>query len=85
MATTTFEIGDITIYRVVEQEGPPIGSCVCNHKPRSTRPFWHMQNTDRFEKSLADTSGALDQIDVKQHQLTETVCPCSAGTDREES
>jgi glyoxylase-like metal-dependent hydrolase (beta-lactamase superfamily II) len=115
MATTTFEIGDITIHRVVEQEGPLfnpleffptltsellaenrdwmadggyldrqngqvvlciqsylvrtqhhtilIDSCVGNHKPRPTRPFWHMLNTDRFEKSLADTGVALDQID----------------------
>jgi glyoxylase-like metal-dependent hydrolase (beta-lactamase superfamily II) len=115
MATTTFEIGDITIHRVVEQEGPlfnpreffptltpellaenrdwmtdggyldrqngqvvlciqsylvrtrhhniPIDSCVGNHKPRPTRPFWHMLNTDRFERGLVDTGVALDQID----------------------
>jgi glyoxylase-like metal-dependent hydrolase (beta-lactamase superfamily II) len=115
MATTTFEIGDITIHRVVEQESPLfhpleffptltpellaenrdwmtdggyldrqngqvvlcvqsylvrtkrhnilIDSCVGNHKPRPTRPFWDMLNTDRFEKSLADTGVALDQID----------------------
>ena len=105
MATTTFKIGDITIHRVVEQEGPffnpleffpsltpevleenrgwmteggyldrqsgqlvlciqsylvqtphhniLIDSCVGNHKPRPTRPFWNMLNTDRFEKGLA--------------------------------
>jgi glyoxylase-like metal-dependent hydrolase (beta-lactamase superfamily II) len=115
MAATTFEVGDITIHRVVEQEGPLfnpleffptltpellaenhdwmtaggyldkqngqvvlciqsylvrtkhhnilIDSCVGNHKPRPTRPFWHMLNTDRFEKSLAATGVALDQID----------------------
>jgi glyoxylase-like metal-dependent hydrolase (beta-lactamase superfamily II) len=115
MATTTFEIGDITIHRVVEQEGPLfnpleffptltsellaenrgwmtnggyldkqngqvvlciqsylvrtkhhnilIDSCVGNHKPRPTRPFWHMLNTNRFEKSLSDTGVAPDQID----------------------
>ena len=105
MATTTFKIGDITIHRMVEQEGPffnpleffpsltpevleenrgwmteggyldrqsgqlvlciqsylvqtphhniLIDSCVGNHKPRPTRPFWNMMNTDRFEKGLA--------------------------------
>ncbi len=115
MAKTTFEIGDITIHRVVEQEGPLfnpleffptltpdllaenhdwmmdggyldrqngqvvlciqsylvrtkhhtilIDSCVGNHKPRPTRPFWHMLNTDRFEKSLEDTGVAFEQID----------------------
>jgi len=115
MATTTFRIGDITINRVVEQEGPffnpleffptlkpevleenrgwmtqggyldrqngqlvlciqsylvqtphhtiLIDSCVGNHKPRPTRPFWNMMNTDRFEKSLAGTGVSVDQID----------------------
>lgn len=115
MATTTFNVGDITIHRVVEQEGPffnpleffpsltpelleenrgwmtdggyldrqsgqlvlciqsylvqtkhhniLIDSCVGNHKPRPTRPFWNMLNTDRFEKGLADTGVTVDQID----------------------
>jgi glyoxylase-like metal-dependent hydrolase (beta-lactamase superfamily II) len=40
-----------------------IDSCVGNHKPRPTRPFWHMLNTDRFEKGLAGSGVALDQID----------------------
>jgi hypothetical protein len=40
-----------------------IDSCVGNHKPRPTRPFWHMLDTDRFEKGLANTGVALDQID----------------------
>ena len=117
MATTTFKIGDITIHRVVEQEGPffnpleffptlkpevleenrgwmteggyldrqngqlvlciqsylvqtphhtiLIDSCVGNHKPRPTRPFWNMMNTDRFEKSLAGTGVSVDQIDYR--------------------
>src|SRR5689334_828378 len=30
-----------------------IDSCVGNHKPRPTRPFWHMMNSDRYEKNLA--------------------------------
>jgi len=115
MAVTTFKIGDITIHRVVEQEGPffnpleffpsltpelleenrgwmtdggyldrqsgqlvlciqsylvqtrhhniLIDSCVGNHKPRPTRPFWNMLNTDRFEKGLAGTGVSVDQID----------------------
>src|SRR5215472_14092890 len=40
-----------------------IDSCVGNHKPRPTRPFWNMLNTDRFEKSLAGTGVSIDQID----------------------
>jgi hypothetical protein len=30
-----------------------VDACVGNHKPRPTRPFWHMMNSDRFEKGLA--------------------------------
>src|ERR1700681_2260809 len=26
-----------------------VDACVGNHKPRPTRPFWHMMNSDRFE------------------------------------
>jgi glyoxylase-like metal-dependent hydrolase (beta-lactamase superfamily II) len=115
MATTTFNVGDITIHRVVEQEAPffdpltffptltpdilaankgwmtdggyldrqngqlvlciqsylirtkhhniLIDSCVGNHKPRPTRPFWNMMDTDRFEKNLAGTGVSVDQID----------------------
>jgi glyoxylase-like metal-dependent hydrolase (beta-lactamase superfamily II) len=40
-----------------------IDSCVGNHKPRPSRPFWDMMNTDRFEKSLAATGVSVDQID----------------------
>src|SRR5215213_7220285 len=29
-----------------------IDSCVGNHKPRPTRPFWNMMDSDRFEKGL---------------------------------
>ena len=32
-----------------------IDSCVGNHKPRPTRSFWHMMNSDRYEKNLAAT------------------------------
>lgn len=105
-------IGDITIHRIVEQEGPffdaaaffptlsaellkenlswlqprfvdPAGmlvlciqsylvrtphhnilvdSCVGNHKPRP-RPFWHMMNSDRFEKAFAATGLGFGDID----------------------
>jgi glyoxylase-like metal-dependent hydrolase (beta-lactamase superfamily II) len=40
-----------------------IDSCVGNHKPRPTRPFWNMMNTDRFEKNLAVAGVSIDQID----------------------
>jgi len=115
MAVTTFQVGDITIHRIVEHEGPffdpltffptltqdvleenrgwmtdggyldrsngelvlciqsyliqtkhhniLIDSCVGNHKPRPTRPFWNMMNTDAFEKNLAATGVRADQID----------------------
>jgi glyoxylase-like metal-dependent hydrolase (beta-lactamase superfamily II) len=115
MAVTTFKVGDITIHRVVEQEGPffdpltffptlskellaenrgwltdggyldrangelvlciqsyliqtphhniLIDSCVGNHKPRPTRPFWNMMNTDAFERNLKATGVTVDQID----------------------
>jgi glyoxylase-like metal-dependent hydrolase (beta-lactamase superfamily II) len=115
MTTTMFNVGDITIHRVVEQEAPffkpleffptltpevleenrgwmtdggyldrqngqvvlciqsylvrtrhhniLIDSCVGNHKPRPSRPFWDMMDTDRFEKNLAGTGVSVDQID----------------------
>ena len=115
MAVTTFKVGDTTIHRIVEQEGPffdpltffpgltsevleenrgwmtdggyldrktgelvlciqsylvqtphhniLIDTCVGNHKPRPTRPFWNMMNTDQFEKNLAATGVSVDQID----------------------
>lgn len=40
-----------------------IDSCVGNHKPRPTRPFWNMMNTDRFEKGLAATGLGVGDID----------------------
>jgi glyoxylase-like metal-dependent hydrolase (beta-lactamase superfamily II) len=40
-----------------------IDSCVGNHKPRPTRPFWNMMNSDRFEKSLAATGVGIGDID----------------------
>ena len=30
-----------------------IDTCVGNHKPRPARAFWHMLNSDRYEKNLA--------------------------------
>ncbi len=40
-----------------------IDSCVGNHKPRPSRPFWDMMNTDRFEKGLAATGLSVNDID----------------------
>jgi glyoxylase-like metal-dependent hydrolase (beta-lactamase superfamily II) len=40
-----------------------IDSCVGNHKQRPARPFWHMMNTDRFEKGLAAAGVSVDDID----------------------
>jgi glyoxylase-like metal-dependent hydrolase (beta-lactamase superfamily II) len=40
-----------------------IDSCVGNHKPRPTRPFWHMMNSDRFETSLAAAGLGVADID----------------------
>ena len=40
-----------------------IDSCVGNHKPRPTRPFWNMMNSNRFETNLAFTGVSVDQID----------------------
>ncbi len=40
-----------------------IDACVGNHKPRPTRPFWHMMNSDRFEKGLAALGLGTGDID----------------------
>ena len=40
-----------------------IDSCVGNHKPRTARPFWHMLDSDRFEKSLRATGLGFADID----------------------
>jgi glyoxylase-like metal-dependent hydrolase (beta-lactamase superfamily II) len=40
-----------------------IDACVGNHKPRPTRPFWNMLNSDRFEKGLAAAGLGLNDID----------------------
>ena len=40
-----------------------IDSCVGNHKPRPTRPFWNMMNSDRYEKNLAAAGFGLGDID----------------------
>jgi glyoxylase-like metal-dependent hydrolase (beta-lactamase superfamily II) len=112
--TTEIKVGDVTINRIVEQEGPIfapleffptltpalleenlpwlapkfidpatgklvlcvqsylvrtphhtilIDSCVGNHKPRPTRPFWDMLSSDRYEKNLAATGLGVGDID----------------------
>jgi glyoxylase-like metal-dependent hydrolase (beta-lactamase superfamily II) len=40
-----------------------VDACVGNHKPRPTRPFWNMLNSDRFEKGLAALSLGVNDID----------------------
>jgi glyoxylase-like metal-dependent hydrolase (beta-lactamase superfamily II) len=112
--TTQVKVGDITIHRIVEQEGPffapleffptlapelleenrswlqptyidpatgklvlciqsylvrtqhhniLVDSCVGNHKPRPTRPFWNMMTSDRYERNLAATGLGVADID----------------------
>jgi glyoxylase-like metal-dependent hydrolase (beta-lactamase superfamily II) len=40
-----------------------IDSCVGNHKPRPTRPFWNLMNSDRFENGLKATGVGIGDID----------------------
>ncbi len=40
-----------------------VDACVGNHKPRPTRPFWNMLDSDRFEKELAAVGLGVDDID----------------------
>jgi glyoxylase-like metal-dependent hydrolase (beta-lactamase superfamily II) len=40
-----------------------VDSCVGNHKPRPTRPFWNMLDSDRFEKGLAAAGLTVNDID----------------------
>jgi glyoxylase-like metal-dependent hydrolase (beta-lactamase superfamily II) len=40
-----------------------VDSCVGNHKPRPTRPFWNMLNSDRYQMNLAAAGFRVDDID----------------------
>jgi glyoxylase-like metal-dependent hydrolase (beta-lactamase superfamily II) len=40
-----------------------IDSCVGNHKPRPTHPFWSKMTSDRYEKNLAATGLTVNDID----------------------
>ena len=40
-----------------------VDSCVGNHKPRPTRPFWDQMKSDRYEKSLASAGVKVGDID----------------------
>jgi glyoxylase-like metal-dependent hydrolase (beta-lactamase superfamily II) len=40
-----------------------VDSCVGNHKPRPTRSFWNMMNSDRYEKNLAAAGFGVNDID----------------------
>jgi glyoxylase-like metal-dependent hydrolase (beta-lactamase superfamily II) len=40
-----------------------VDACVGNHKPRPTRPFWDMLDSDRFEQGLAAAGLSVNDID----------------------
>jgi glyoxylase-like metal-dependent hydrolase (beta-lactamase superfamily II) len=40
-----------------------IDTCVGNHKPRPHRPFWHMMQSDRYERNLAAAGLSVSDID----------------------
>jgi glyoxylase-like metal-dependent hydrolase (beta-lactamase superfamily II) len=40
-----------------------VDTCVGNHKPRPTRPFWHEMTSDRYERNLAAAGVSVDDID----------------------
>jgi glyoxylase-like metal-dependent hydrolase (beta-lactamase superfamily II) len=40
-----------------------VDTCVGNHKPRPTRPFWNMLASDRYERNLAATGLGVGDID----------------------
>jgi glyoxylase-like metal-dependent hydrolase (beta-lactamase superfamily II) len=40
-----------------------VDACVGNHKPRPTRPFWNMLDSDRFERGLGAIGLSVDDID----------------------
>lgn len=40
-----------------------IDTCVGNHKPRPTRPPWHMRTSGDYEKNLAATGLGVEDID----------------------
>jgi glyoxylase-like metal-dependent hydrolase (beta-lactamase superfamily II) len=40
-----------------------IDTCVGNDKPRPLRSFWHMMNSDRYARSLADAEVTVEDID----------------------
>jgi glyoxylase-like metal-dependent hydrolase (beta-lactamase superfamily II) len=111
--STPLQIGNVTVQRIVEQEGPffdvlgffpsltkeileenrswmqprymdkddklllciqsyllrtphhniLIDTCVGNHKPRPTRPFWHEMTSDRYERNLAAAGVSVEDID----------------------
>jgi len=40
-----------------------IDTCVGSHKPRPTRAFWHMRNSDQYEKNLTAAGLSAGDID----------------------
>ena len=112
--TVQFSLGNVTIHRIVEQEGPMfdpftvfpslskelleedlarpgpryvdpatgqlllciqsylvrtphhtilIDTCVGNHKPRPARAFWHMMDSDRYQRNLAAAGVRVEDVD----------------------
>jgi hypothetical protein len=131
----TMSVGNLTIHRLVEQEGPffdahaffpgltaammaenrawlqpryidpasgklmlciqsylvrtphhniMIDTCVGNHKPRPTRDFWHMMNSDRYEKALAGTGLGVGDVHAsarRPHRLEHAAGERPLGAD----
>ena len=40
-----------------------VDTCVGNHKPRPSRPFWHMLDSPQYEANLAAAGFSVDDID----------------------
>jgi glyoxylase-like metal-dependent hydrolase (beta-lactamase superfamily II) len=40
-----------------------VDTCVGNHKPRPNRAFWHMLDSDRYEKNLAAAGLGVAEVD----------------------
>ncbi len=40
-----------------------VDTCVGNHKPRPTRPFWNMKTAETWERNLAATGVSVQDID----------------------
>ncbi len=50
-----------------------IDTCVGNHKPRPTRPFWHMMKSGQYEKNLAASGLTVNDFVMCTHLHTDHV------------